>query len=55
VVRLNKYNYTILGVAPKGFRGTELFYAADLWAPIVDQQQIEGSSQLEGRGNRGRW
>jgi predicted permease len=53
-VRVNKYSYTILGVAPAGFRGTELFFAPDLWAPIVNQQQIEGSSNLDSRGNRGR-
>jgi hypothetical protein len=29
-VRVNKYSYTILGVAPEGFRGTELFFAPDL-------------------------
>ena len=55
VVRINKYSYTILGVAPEDFRGTELFYAPDLWAPIVNQRQIEGSSDLNERGNRGRW
>ena len=54
-VRLNKFAYTILGVAPEGFRGTELFYAPALWAPIVNQQQIEGSSNLDQRGNQGRW
>jgi macrolide transport system ATP-binding/permease protein len=55
VVRLNKHAYTILGVAPRDFRGTELFYAPDLWAPIVNQQEIEGGSDLDARGNRGRW
>ncbi|MGA2049588.1 MAG: ABC transporter permease [Terracidiphilus sp.] len=55
VVRLNKHAYTILGVAPQGFSGTELFYAPDLWAPIVNQQEIEGGSNLDARGNRGRW
>jgi predicted permease len=55
VVRLNKYSYTILGVAPEGFRGTEVFYAPALWAPLVNQQQIEGSSNLDSRTNRGRW
>jgi predicted permease len=54
-VRVNKYSYTILGVAPVGFRGTELFYAPALWAPLVNQQQIEGSSNLDARSNRGRW
>jgi macrolide transport system ATP-binding/permease protein len=55
VVRVNKYDFTILGVAPQGFRGTELFYAPDFWAPIVNQQQIEGDSNLDSRTNRGRW
>jgi len=54
-VRLNKYAYTVLGVAPEGFRGTELFYTPALWAPLVNQQQIEGSSNLDARTNRGRW
>jgi len=54
-VRLNKYSYTVLGVAPEGFRGTELFYTPALWAPLVNQQQIEGSSDLDQRANRGRW
>ena len=54
-VRVNKYSYSILGVAPAGFRGTELFYTPDLWAPIVNQQQIEGWGNLDSRNNRGRW
>jgi predicted permease len=54
-VRLNKFAYTILGVAPPGFRGTELFYAPALWAPLVNQQQIEGLSNLDKRGSQGRW
>ncbi|MBN9617455.1 MAG: ABC transporter substrate-binding protein [Acidobacteriales bacterium 59-55] len=54
-VRLNKFTYTILGVAPPGFRGTESFYTPALWAPIVNQQQIEGSSNLDKRGSQGRW
>src|SRR5580704_7724336 len=35
-VQLNKHPYTIVGVAPQGFRGTELFFAPDVWAPIVN-------------------
>jgi predicted permease len=54
-VRLNKYAYTILGVAPPGFRGTELFFAPDLWAPLVNEPQIEGGSDLDSRGARGMW
>jgi macrolide transport system ATP-binding/permease protein len=54
-VRLNKYSYTIIGVAPEGFRGTELFYAPDFWTPLVNQPQIEGSSNLDSRSGRARW
>jgi predicted permease len=55
VVQLNKFNYTILGVAPPAFRGTELFFAPDLWAPMVNEEQIDGFSGLPNRGNRGKW
>ncbi|MFZ0663797.1 MAG: ABC transporter permease [Acidobacteriaceae bacterium] len=55
VVQLNKFPYTILGVAQPKFRGTELFFAPDLWAPIVNEQQIEGSSDLNKRANRSFW
>jgi predicted permease len=55
VVQLNKFDYTILGVAPPAFRGTELFFAPDLWAPMVNEQQLEGFSGLDQRGNRGKW
>ena len=55
VVRLNNRSFTILGVARPGFRGTEHFFAPDLWAPLVDEEQIEGSSNLTSRGARGLW
>ncbi len=51
-VQLNKHPYTILGVAPRNFYGTELFYAPDFWVPLVDQGQVDGWSGLKSRGNR---
>jgi predicted permease len=54
-VQLNKFPYTILGVAPPAFRGTELFYAPDFWVPMVDQEQVEGASDLYNRRGRGIW
>ncbi len=53
VVQLNKYPFTILGVAPPEFRGTLLFVFPDFWVPIVNQEQIEGVNVLDARGNRG--
>jgi len=55
VVQLNKFNFTILGIAPPGFRGTELFFAPDLWAPMVNEQQIDGLSVFDQRGSRGKF
>jgi predicted permease len=51
-VQLNKHPYTILGVAPRDFYGTELFYAPDFWVPLVDQGQVDGWNGLKSRSNR---
>lgn len=49
-VQLNKHPFTIIGVAPPEFRGTLLFVSSDFFAPIVNQEQIEGQNLLETRG-----
>ena len=54
-VQINKHPFTIIGVAPPDFRGTELFFAPDLWAPIVDSPQINDWGSLEERGNHNAW
>jgi predicted permease len=54
-VQINKHSFTIVGVAPAAFRGTELFFAPDLWAPIVDKPQIAGGDDLEERGDHNAW
>ncbi len=55
VVEINRHPFTILGVAPKSFRGTELFFSADFWVPMLNQEQIEGYSYLEERGDHEIW
>ncbi|HUN83027.1 MAG TPA: ABC transporter permease [Terracidiphilus sp.] len=55
MLELNGHLFTILGVAPPKFRGSEMIYSPDLWAPMVDQQWIEGSNSLEDRNTRGLW
>src|ERR1700734_4020307 len=54
-VQINKYPFTIIGVARPDFRGTELFFAPDLWAPIVNSPQLTDFSFLEERGNHTAW
>ncbi len=55
VVQINKHPFMIIGVAPADFRGTELFFAPDLWAPIVNLSQVSGGDYLEERGNHSAW
>ena len=40
-VKLNGLDYTILGVAPRGFYGTEKLLTAEFWAPMAMEPQIE--------------
>jgi predicted permease len=51
VINLNKHPFTIIGVTPKDFHGTELFYWPDIWVPMVNEQQLEGDDYLHQRGN----
>jgi len=51
-VGIDKHQFTIIGVAPPGFRGTELFFAPAMWIPMVEQPTIEGYNALQSRGNR---
>ncbi len=54
-VQINKHPFTIIGVARPDFRGTELFFAPDLWAPIVNSSQITDFFSLEERSNHNAW
>src|SRR5581483_6737060 len=50
IIQVNKHPFTIIGVAPPEFRGTILFVSADLFIPIVNQQQVDGEDLLTPRG-----
>jgi predicted permease len=54
-VQINKHPFTIVGVAPPDFRGTELFFAPDLWVPLVNTPQLLDWYSLEERGNHSAW
>jgi predicted permease len=55
MVQLNKHPFTVVGVAPREFRGTELFFAPDLWAPLVNMPQISEWDSFENRGSHSSW
>jgi len=48
-VRINKHPYTIVGVAPEGFYGTEKFLQPDIFLPMANQASLDGVSWLESR------
>jgi predicted permease len=52
-VEVNKHPFTVLGVAPPRFRGTELYFTPDFWVPLVNEEQVGGGNDLDGRGVRG--
>lgn len=55
-IRINRQPYTVLGVAPPEFHGTEIFYWPEVWVPMMMQAQIEvGNPWLEERGTFNTW
>lgn len=51
-VQLNKNPSIVLGVAPPGFRGTELYFTPDFWVPLVNDSQVGGGNDLKARAAR---
>lgn len=51
VIQINKHPFTLLGVAPQEFHGSELFFWPDFWMPMVNEEQVEGYSFLNQREN----
>ncbi len=55
-VRINGFGYTVIGVAAKGFSGTERIIVPDMWVPIGMEGQIEpGNDWLDKRGTANVW
>jgi macrolide transport system ATP-binding/permease protein len=47
---INGRPFTVIGVAPQGFHGTEVFYRPEIWVPMMMQAEIElGSTWLNSR------
>ncbi len=53
-IRLNKHPYTIVGVTPKGFYGTEKFLQPDIFVPMANQASLDGYDWLESRSAQDR-
>jgi predicted permease len=48
-VELNKHPFTLVGVAPAWFHGTERFNWPDYWIPMANEEQLEGGDYLQNR------
>jgi predicted permease len=48
-IRLNKHPYTIVGVTPEGFYGTEKFGYPDMFVPMANEESLGGVNWLESR------
>jgi len=52
VVRLDKHPYTIVGVTPEGFYGTEKIAQPDIFVPMANEASFDGVNWLEMRNYR---
>lgn len=51
-VKINGMDFTILGVMPRGFFGTELFFEPEVYFPMMMQKELEGGAgSLDRRQN----
>jgi predicted permease len=51
-IRINKHPYTIVGVTPEGFYGTEKIAQLDIFVPMANELSLDGFSWLDSRSYR---
>ena len=54
-VRISKLPFVVIGVAPRGFYGTERLIWPKIWLPIGDEPEIEGYNWIQDRGTSNGW
>jgi predicted permease len=55
IIRLNKHPYTIVGVTPEGFYGTEKFVQPEIFVPMANIASLGAGTWLESRTERNVW
>ena len=50
-IQINRHNFTIVGVAPRGFEGCTSGLRAQIWLPLGVDQQVTGSRRINNRGD----
>jgi predicted permease len=52
-IKVNRHKFTIVGVLPSGFHGTERFYAPEIFSTVAMADQLEpGQSYVDNRGSQ---
>jgi predicted permease len=54
-VKINGHSFNVIGVAPRGFQGTELWFAPEMWVPMSMMKAVEGWSWLDDRLSKNIW
>ncbi len=55
-VKINGYSFTVIGIAPHSFPGTELILTADYWVPMSMELQVEaGNDWIHSRASQNIW
>ncbi len=55
-IRINAHPFTVIGVAPRGFVGSEIFYRPAIWVPMMMEPVIEpGHNWLNARATFNMW
>jgi predicted permease len=49
-IQVNLHNFTIVGVAPRGFEGCTTGLRAQIWFPLGMDHQVTGSTRIDDRG-----
>jgi len=52
LVRIDKHPYTIVGVTPEGFFGTERIFQPDIFVPMANEASLDGVDWLESRSHK---
>ncbi len=52
MIRIDKHPYTIVGVTPEGFFGTERFTQPDIFVSMANEASLDGVDWLESRSHR---
>ena len=54
-IRIDSHPFTVVGVTPPGFRGTERWYPSEIWIPMSQVRAVETWDWRESRGAYNAW